>query len=133
VQLAPAVHSTIAVDAPLATTAHSLAQLARRPADGAFLRARLAACDAALDAFEAALAHPLTEIDEVAARAYHATLVLACTLASTAVAPSLRRATLSTLALLERLVNAPTRAVGCRLLSAGNQGHQRRFIVDAID
>ena len=110
--------STIVVDTPLADAAHALARLGRRPADAAFLRAQLAATDAALDAFEAALAHPLAEIDEPAHRAYLAALVLTCTLAALpGDLTSCRRTTARMLELFERFASPADRALRTRLTS----------------
>ena len=108
--------STIEIDAPLARTAHALAHLARRPVDTAFLRAQLAASDAALDAFEAALAHPLAEIDAPAHRAYLAALVLMCTLAALpGDLASCKRTTARMLEIFERFASRSDRALRTRL------------------
>lgn len=110
--------STIEIDPPLARTAHALAHLARRPVDNAFLRTQLAASDAALDAFEAALAHPLAEVDEPAHRAYLAALVLTCTLAALpGDLTSCQRTTARMLDLFEHFASPEDRAMRERLTS----------------
>ena len=79
--------STIRTDLPFATTVHSLARLASRTPDRAFLRDQLAEAEAALAALAAALENPFGEIGDAAHRAHLAAIVLSRTLASTAEVP----------------------------------------------
>jgi hypothetical protein len=126
------VHSTIVFDAPLAHTTYALAQLARRPPDTAVLRVHLAAANAALETFDAALAHPLAEIDAPAHRAYLAALVLMCTLAALpADMTSCRHTTTRMLELFERFASPRDRALRARLTSVRTDRHRETSSDDA--
>lgn len=111
--------SSLAIDAVLADTIHALAELPRHPPDTAYLRARLAAMDAALSAFQSALDHPLADLTPDVHRAFLAAVTVARAL--DAFPPTeltgLRRTTFRLLDILEALATPADRALRARLLN----------------